>query len=74
MHELPPDPSWHHDAIIYQLHVKAFRDASRDGYGDFRGLLEKLDYIASIRRRCATTATTSRISPACTRATARSTT
>src|SRR3982750_806581 len=48
MHELPPDPSWHHDAIIYQLHVKAFRDASRDGYGDFRGLLEKLDYIASL--------------------------
>jgi maltose alpha-D-glucosyltransferase / alpha-amylase len=48
MHELPPDPSWHHDAIIYQLHVKAFRDASRDGYGDFRGLLEKLDYIATL--------------------------
>jgi maltose alpha-D-glucosyltransferase / alpha-amylase len=48
MPELPPDPSWHHDAIIYQLHVKAFRDASRDGYGDFRGLLEKLDYIASL--------------------------
>jgi maltose alpha-D-glucosyltransferase/alpha-amylase len=48
MHELPPDPSWHHDAIIYQLHVKAFRDANRDGYGDFRGLLEKLDYIAEL--------------------------
>ena len=48
MHELPPDPAWHHDAIIYQLHVKAFRDSNRDGYGDFRGLLEKLDYIASL--------------------------
>src|SRR3954464_1241965 len=48
MHELPPDPSWHHDAIIYQLHVKAFRDSNRDGYGDFRGLLDKLDYIAAL--------------------------
>src|SRR6187402_2206534 len=48
MTTLPPDPSWHHDAIIYQLHVKAFRDANRDGFGDFRGLLEKLDYIASL--------------------------
>src|SRR6476646_59583 len=48
MQPLPPDPSWHHDAIIYQLHVKAFRDSNRDGYGDFRGLLEKLDYIAEL--------------------------
>src|SRR6478752_3416239 len=48
MQPLPPDPSWHHDAIIYQLHVKAFRDSNRDGYGDFRGLLEKLDYIADL--------------------------
>src|SRR5436190_20867556 len=45
---LPPDPSWHHDAIIYQLHVKAFCDSNRDGYGDFRGLLQKLDYIADL--------------------------
>src|SRR3982750_2368039 len=48
MPPLPPDPSWHHDAIIYQLHVKAFRDSNRDSYGDFRGLLEKLDYIAEL--------------------------
>jgi len=48
MTTLPPDPSWHHDAIIYQLHVKAYRDANRDGFGDFRGLLERLDYIANL--------------------------
>ena len=48
MTTLSPDPSWHHDAIIYQLHVKAFRDSNRDGFGDFRGLLEKLDYIAEL--------------------------
>ena len=48
MPDRPNDPSWHHDAVIYQLHVKAFRDSNRDGYGDFRGLIEKLDYIAEL--------------------------
>jgi maltose alpha-D-glucosyltransferase/alpha-amylase len=41
-------PDWHLDAIIYQVHVKAFRDTDADGYGDFRGLIEKLDYIAQL--------------------------
>ncbi len=48
MHDRRPDPSWHHDAVIYQLHVKAFRDSNRDGFGDFRGLIEKLDYVAEL--------------------------
>jgi maltose alpha-D-glucosyltransferase/alpha-amylase len=48
MHDQPHDPSWHHDAVIYQLHVKAFNDSNRDGFGDFRGLIGKLDYIASL--------------------------
>lgn len=39
---------WYKNAIIYQVHVKAFFDTTRDGYGDFRGLYEKLDYIASL--------------------------
>ncbi len=42
------DPLWYKDAIIYQLHVKSFFDADNDGIGDFRGLLEKLDYIAAL--------------------------
>jgi maltose alpha-D-glucosyltransferase/alpha-amylase len=48
MHDQSHAPSWHHDAVIYQLHVKAFRDSNRDGFGDFRGLIEKLDYIAEL--------------------------
>ena len=39
------DPLWYKDAIIYELHVKAFKDSSGDGIGDFKGLTEKLDYI-----------------------------
>ena len=42
------DPLWYKDAIIYQLHVKSFFDANGDGIGDFKGLHEKLDHIASL--------------------------
>jgi maltose alpha-D-glucosyltransferase/alpha-amylase len=45
---LRDDPHWYKDAIIYQLHVKAFADSSGDGMGDFAGLAEKLDYIADL--------------------------
>jgi maltose alpha-D-glucosyltransferase/alpha-amylase len=39
---------WYKDAIIYQLHIKAFHDSNGDGIGDFRGLTEKLDYIRDL--------------------------
>src|SRR5918998_1426430 len=42
------DPLWYKDAVIYQTHVKSYRDANADGYGDFRGLTEKLDYIQQL--------------------------
>ena len=42
------DPLWYKDAIIYQLHVKAFFDANNDGNGDFNGLTAKLDYIRDL--------------------------
>jgi len=42
------DSLWYKDAIIYQLHIKSYRDSNADGYGDFRGLVEKLDYIQQL--------------------------
>ena len=42
------DPLWYKDAIIYQLHVKAFFDANNDGIGDFEGLSRKLDYLEGL--------------------------
>ena len=42
------DPLWYKDAIIYQLHVKAFFDANNDGIGDFAGLTQKLDYLQDL--------------------------
>jgi len=42
------DPLWFKDAIIYELHVKTFCDSDGDGMGDFRGLMEKLDYLQEL--------------------------
>jgi maltose alpha-D-glucosyltransferase / alpha-amylase len=39
---------WYKDAIIYQLHIKAYQDANNDGVGDFKGLFQRLDYIADL--------------------------
>jgi maltose alpha-D-glucosyltransferase/alpha-amylase len=42
------DPLWYKDAVIYQMHVKAFYDTNNDGIGDFGGLAQKLDYIQEL--------------------------
>src|SRR5512132_2667937 len=45
---LADDPLWYKDAIIYELHVRAFYDSNADGIGDFRGLTQKLDYLQDL--------------------------
>jgi maltose alpha-D-glucosyltransferase/alpha-amylase len=45
---LDDDPLWYKDAVIYEVHVRAFFDASGDGMGDFAGLTHKLDYIKQL--------------------------
>jgi maltose alpha-D-glucosyltransferase / alpha-amylase len=42
------DPLWFKDAIIYELHVRAFFDSNNDGIGDFQGLIQKLDYLEDL--------------------------
>jgi maltose alpha-D-glucosyltransferase / alpha-amylase len=42
------DALWYKDAVIYQLHIKAFFDSNDDGNGDFRGLTAKLDYVKDL--------------------------
>ncbi|HKT36339.1 MAG TPA: maltose alpha-D-glucosyltransferase [Nitrospira sp.] len=39
------DPLWYKDALLYEVHVKAFFDGNDDGIGDFCGLTRKLDYL-----------------------------
>ena len=38
-------PEWFKTAVFYEVLVRAFRDSNADGTGDFRGLVEKLDYL-----------------------------
>jgi maltose alpha-D-glucosyltransferase/alpha-amylase len=45
---LSDDSLWYKDAIIYELHVRAFADSDGDGVGDFKGLIEKLDYLQDL--------------------------
>ncbi len=45
---LPTDKSWYKDAIMYEVHVRAFFDSNADGIGDFRGLTQKLDYLQDL--------------------------
>ncbi|MEO8248935.1 MAG: maltose alpha-D-glucosyltransferase [Burkholderiales bacterium] len=45
---LAEDPLWYKDAVIYELHIKAYADANGDGIGDFRGLTQRLDHVQSL--------------------------
>src|SRR5919198_655086 len=45
---LEDDPLWYKDAIIYEVHVRAFFDSNDDGIGDFAGLTQKLDYLQDL--------------------------
>jgi maltose alpha-D-glucosyltransferase / alpha-amylase len=42
------DPLWYKDAVIYEVHVRAFADSDGDGIGDFRGLTSRLDYLQDL--------------------------
>ena len=40
--------SWYKDAVFYQIWPRSFCDGNGDGIGDLWGVLERLDYIASL--------------------------
>ena len=46
------DPLWYKDAVIYEIHVRAFQDSNADGIGDFPGLLLRLDYLQDLGVTC----------------------
>jgi maltose alpha-D-glucosyltransferase/alpha-amylase len=39
---------WYKDAVIYQIHVKAYQDSDNDGIGDFAGLMRRLDHVQEL--------------------------
>src|SRR6266545_4618016 len=46
------DNLWYKEAIFYELQVKSFYDSNGDGMGDFRGLIDKLDYLQELGIDC----------------------
>jgi maltose alpha-D-glucosyltransferase/alpha-amylase len=42
---LERDPSWYKTGVLYELYVRSFYDSNADGQGDFRGMIEKIDYL-----------------------------
>jgi alpha-glucosidase len=41
-------PAWWHGAAIYQIYPRSFLDTNGDGVGDLPGIIERLDYVASL--------------------------
>lgn len=39
---------WWEGAVLYQVYVRSFADANGDGYGDLRGLIDKLDHLSEL--------------------------
>ena len=44
----PKVPAWLHDAVFYQIYPPSFSDSNGDGIGDIPGIIERLDYLASL--------------------------
>ena len=42
--KLPPEPWWHR-AVIYQIYVRSWQDTNDDGYGDLRGVINRVEYL-----------------------------
>ena len=36
------------DKVVYQIYPKSFNDTNNDGYGDIKGITEKLDYLKEL--------------------------
>jgi alpha-glucosidase len=42
------DASWWRGAVIYQIYPRSFLDTNGDGVGDLPGIIQRLDYVASL--------------------------
>lgn len=40
--------AWWKEGVLYQLYPQSFKDTNGDGFGDFRGVIEELDYLESL--------------------------
>jgi len=41
-------PKWLDNAVFYEIYPQSFQDANADGIGDFKGIINRLDYIKEL--------------------------
>ncbi|NLF66443.1 MAG: trehalose synthase, partial [Chloroflexi bacterium] len=46
------DTRWYQQAVFYEMNIRAFQDSNGDGNGDFRGAIERLDYLLALGVDC----------------------
>ncbi|MDA2976733.1 MAG: alpha-amylase family glycosyl hydrolase, partial [Actinomycetota bacterium] len=46
--QLPGPANWWRDAVVYQIYPRSFADGNGDGIGDLKGILSRVDYLASL--------------------------
>src|SRR5215813_12344957 len=39
---------WWKEGVVYQIYPRSFCDSNGDGVGDLKGVIDKLDYVASL--------------------------
>ena len=43
------EKKWWHRSVVYQIYPRSFKDTSGNGVGDLRGIIEKLDYLKTLK-------------------------
>lgn len=46
--ETTVDEKWWKESVFYQIYMPSYADSNGDGYGDFKGMTDKLDYLQSL--------------------------
>ena len=46
--QLPGDAHWWRSAVVYQIYPRSFADSNGDGIGDLKGIISRVDYLASL--------------------------
>ncbi|WP_228526634.1 MULTISPECIES: alpha-glucosidase [unclassified Flavobacterium] len=42
------DKKWWKESVFYQIYMPSYADSNGDGYGDFKGMTQKLDYLKGL--------------------------
>jgi len=45
---MPVERPWFHSAVVYQIYPRSFQDSDGDGIGDLRGIISRLDHLATL--------------------------